>query len=165
MLPAGTVTVLNDSFATPGVSLNTFTTTPPVGAVAFNVTVAIDVAPPVTLGGLRLTDDIAGGLTVRAADCCTLLYVAEIVDAVWAPTVTVVAANVVEVAFAGTVTLAGTVAAVDVLPNVTSAPPVGAGPFSVTVAIGFVEPPCTVVALNVSVAIPVAAGITVSVAL
>jgi hypothetical protein len=52
-----------------------------------------------------------------------------------------------------------------VLPNVTSAPPVGAGPFSVTVAVGLVKPPCTVVALNVSVATPVAGGTTVSVAL
>lgn len=76
-----------------------------------------------------------------------------------------VTANVVEVAFAATVTLAGTVAAVELLESVTIAPPVGAGPFSVTVAVGFVEPPWTVVAFSESDATPVAAGATVNVAL
>ena len=84
---------------------------------------------------------------------------------VWAPTLTVVTVNVAEVAFAATVTLAGTLVAVESSASVTIAPPVGAGPFSVTVAVGFVEPPCTVVAFSESDATPVAAGTTVSVAL
>ena len=86
-------------------------------------------------------------------------------DTVWAPTFTVVTVNVVELALAGTVTLAGTVVAVESSPNVTTAPPVGASPFRVTVAVEFAKPPCTVVGLSVSVATPVAAAVTVSVAL
>jgi hypothetical protein len=78
---------------------------------------------------------------------------------------TVVTVKVTEVAFGATVTLDGTVADEDVLPNVTSAPPGGAGPFSVTVAVGFVKPPCTVVALSPTEATPDAGGITVRVTL
>ena len=90
---------------------------------------------------------------------------AEIVDIVWAPTLTEVTVNVVELVFAGTVTVAGTVVAVELSASVTTAPPVGAVPFSVTVAVGLVTPPCTVVVFSVSVATPVAAGTTVRVAL
>jgi hypothetical protein len=39
----------------------------------FNVTVAVDVVPPITLVGFNPTDEIAGGFTVSAAVCCTLL--------------------------------------------------------------------------------------------
>jgi hypothetical protein len=77
-----------------------------------------------------------------------------------------VTVNVAVVAFAATVTLAGTVAAaVLLLDSVTTAPPIGASPFSVTVAVGLVEPPCTVFALSPSDVTPVAGGTTVSVAL
>jgi hypothetical protein len=77
----------------------------------------------------------------------------------------VVTVNVAVVAFAATVTAAGTVAAAMLLlSNVTNAPPPPAGPFSVTVPVGFVEPPCTVLALSTSDATPVAPGTTVSVA-
>lgn len=67
LLPDGTVTVVTDRVATAVLSLATFTTTPPVGAVEFNVTVAVDVAPPTTLVGFRPTDEIEGGFTVSAA--------------------------------------------------------------------------------------------------
>ena len=76
-----------------------------------------------------------------------------------------VTVNVAVVAFAATVTVPGTAPAAELLPNVTTAPPVGAGPFRVTVAVGFVEPPCTTVALNPSEATPVPGANTVSVAL
>ena len=87
-------------------------------------------------------------------------------EVVWAPTLIEVTMNVAVVAFAATVKLAGTVAAaVLLLVSVTSAPAVGAGPFSVTVAVGLGNvPPCTVVALSPRDAAPVAAGTTVSVA-
>jgi hypothetical protein len=92
--------------------------------------------------------------------------VAEIVTAAWTPTLIVVTVNVVVVAFAATVTLAGTVAApVLLLDSVTTAPPAGADPFSVTVPVGFVEPPCTVFALKPRDVTPVAAGTTVRIAL
>ena len=51
------------------------------------------------------------------------------------------------VAPAGTVTLAGTVAAVFVLESVTTAPPAGAGPFNVAVPVREV-PPITDAALR-----------------
>ena len=73
LLPDGTVTVLTDRLAAAVASLATATTTPPVGAVVLSVTVAVDVAPPMTLVGFRVTDEIAGGLTVSAAVCCTPL--------------------------------------------------------------------------------------------
>src|SRR3989441_4499599 len=81
------------------------------------------------------------------------------VDAVTALVVTV---NVTLVAPTGTVTLAGTVAAVLSLDSVTCAPPAGAGPSSVTVPVELL-PPITVVGLSASEERP-AAGFTVRVA-
>jgi hypothetical protein len=57
--------------------------------------------------------------------------------------------NVLEVAFGAIVTLVGTVATVLLLPSVTSAPPAGAGPLSVTVPVDTL-PPRTDVGLNVT---------------
>ena len=57
--------------------------------------------------------------------------------------------NVLIVAFAAIVTLVGTVATALLLPSVTSAPPAGAGPFSVTVPVDAL-PPRTDVGLNVT---------------
>ena len=168
VLPDGIVTVLTDTVATAELSLATFTVTPPVGAVVFNVTVAVDVNPPTMLVGLSATELIVGGFNVSAAVCCTPFKVAEMLDTVCAPTLDVVTVNVAEVALAGTVTVASTLVAVESSANVTTTPPAGkvwAGPFSVTVAVGFVEPPCTVVALRERVATPVAAGVTVTVLL
>jgi len=63
-------------------------------------------------------------------------------------TTLVVTVNVAVVAFAGTVTLAGTCAATGLpLDNVTTAPPAGAGPFNVTVP-AEVLPPTTDVGLT-----------------
>jgi hypothetical protein len=57
--------------------------------------------------------------------------------------------NVLEVALGAIVTLAGTVATALLLPSVTSAPPAGAGPLSVTVPVD-TPPPRTDVGLNVT---------------
>ena len=77
LLPDDTVTVAG-TVAAAVLLLARVTTTPPVGAVAFNVTVPVDVdAVPlgwlVTLVGFSVTDEIAGGFTVSAAVCCTPL--------------------------------------------------------------------------------------------
>src|SRR2546425_5180756 len=82
------------------------------------------------------------------------------VDAVTALVVTV---NVTLVAPTGTVTLAGTVAAVLSLDSVTCAPPAGAGPSSVAVPVELL-PPATVVGLSASEERP-AAGVPATVAL
>ena len=60
----------------------------------------------------------------------------------------------------GTVTLAGTLAAPLLLERVTCAPPVGAGPLSVTVPIEDCTPPTTLVGFNVSE--ETVGGVTVS---
>ena len=71
------------------------------------------------------------------------------VDVVTALVLTV---NVALLAPAATVTLAGTVAVgVLLLVRVTGAPPVGAGPLSVTVPVEDCAPPVTVVGFSVSV--------------
>jgi hypothetical protein len=166
LLPAGTVTVVVDTVATAVLSLAMVTTTPPVGAVVFSVSVALDVAPPIRLFGFKVRLEICGGVTVRTAVFCTPLYVAVMVEVAWAPTSIEVTVNVAVVAFAATVTVAGTVAAAELLlDSVTTAPPIGAPPFSVTVAVELAEPPCNDVGANPSEVTPVAGGITVSVAL
>jgi hypothetical protein len=72
LLPDSTVTVAG-TVAAAVLPLASVTTTPPVGAVVFSVTVAVDMAPPITLVGLSVTEEICGGFTVRAAVCCTPL--------------------------------------------------------------------------------------------
>jgi hypothetical protein len=67
LLPAGTVTEVPDRVATAVLSLATLTTTPSVGAVAFRITVAVEVLPPITLGGSSVTAEICGGFTIRFA--------------------------------------------------------------------------------------------------
>jgi hypothetical protein len=77
LLPAATVAVAG-TVAAAVLVLARFTTTPPAGAVAFNVTVPVEVAA-VPLGelamlvGFRVNDEIAGGFTVSGAVFCTPL--------------------------------------------------------------------------------------------
>jgi hypothetical protein len=61
--PATTVT-LAGTLATEGLLLERETTAPPLGAGPLNVTVPVDELPPVTLDGLRLSEESAGGTTV-----------------------------------------------------------------------------------------------------
>lgn len=112
----------------------------PAATGPFSVTVPIEfAAPPCTLAGFMVTETMDGGTTVRVADCAVVAPTfAEIDTLVVASTAIGVTVNVVEDAFAGTVTLAGTVAT-PVLPlvNVTTIPPDGAVPFNVTVPVEF----------------------------
>jgi hypothetical protein len=76
-----------------------------------------------------------------------------------------VTVKVAEVAFEGTVTLGGTVAAEELpLDNVTTVPAEGGNPLRVTVPVELAAPPTTLVGFNVKDARAVAAGFTVSVA-
>jgi hypothetical protein len=124
--------------------LDKVTTVPPAGAGPFRITVPVEfVLPPVTVVGLRVTADTKKGFTVRTAEAVAL-YVAEIVVEVCEDTDKVVTVNVAVVAFAATVTLAGTLPADGLLlESVTRAPPDGAGPVRVTVAVELLLPPAT----------------------
>src|SRR5213594_103750 len=63
MPPVGTVT-LAGTVATPGLLLDRLTTAPPLGAGPLSVTVPVEELPPVTLVGLRLSDESVGALAV-----------------------------------------------------------------------------------------------------
>jgi hypothetical protein len=66
--PAGTVTVPpGGTVATDGLLLERATTAPPLGAGPFRVTVPVDGLPPVTVVGLRPSEDTIGGTTVSEA--------------------------------------------------------------------------------------------------
>jgi hypothetical protein len=89
-----------------------------------------------------------GAFTVRLADLVEPLSSPEMLTVALAATGVVVTVNVALVAPAATVTFAGTcAAAVLLLVSVTTAPPVGAAPFKVTVPVEEV-PPVTLVGLS-----------------
>ena len=137
--PASTVTFAG-TVATEVRLLESVTTAPAAGAGPLSVTVPVDGVPPFTLAGLRVRVDIVGAATVRVARRVRLPYVAEIVTEALLATGLVVTVKVAVVAFAATVTLAGTwAAAVLLLDSITTAP-AGAGPLSVIVPIEEVLP-------------------------
>jgi len=66
--PAVTVT-LAGTVAIAVLLLESATVAPPVGAGVVRVTVPVEGVPPVTLAGLRLTEEsVGGGFTVRTAE-------------------------------------------------------------------------------------------------
>ncbi len=138
--PSCTVTD-GGTVATDVLLLDRDTTAPPLGAGPFNVTVPVEVFPPVTLDGLRERDFNEGGFTVRFEDRVTPPYEPEMFTAVEPDTGVVVIVKVALVAPSGTVTVEGTGATVVLLlDSVTDAPPLGAGPFSVTVPVELFPP-------------------------
>jgi hypothetical protein len=147
LLPAGTVTELTDRVSTAVFPFATLTTTPPVGAVLFSLTVAVVVAPPIRLAGASVTEEIAGGLIVKVA-FADPFNVAVIVSIVTTGTTFVSTMNVAVVAPAATFTLAGTEPDGEVAKSATAIPPVGAAAFSVTVPVAFAAPPCTLAGLT-----------------
>lgn len=142
LLPDGTVTELTDRVATAVLPLATLTMTPPAGAVAFSLTVAADVAPPIRLAGASITEEIAGGSIVKLA-FADPFSVAVIVSTVTTGTAFVRTVNFAVVAPAATFTLAGTEPDGKLAESVTAIPPAGAAAFSVTVPVAFAAPPCT----------------------
>ena len=65
--PAGTVTL--EGTVAAGLLLESATCAPPAGAGAFSVTVPVEELPPVTLAGLRASEETIGGITVSEAVC------------------------------------------------------------------------------------------------
>jgi hypothetical protein len=128
--------------------LPSVTKTPPAGAGALKVTVAVLLAPPVTVVGDRDRLPMApwtgsGALIVRFA--LTELALVALMDAiVCEATVVVFTVKLPVVWPAAMIMLAGTVADAEPLPRVTETPPAGAGALRVTVPV-LLEPPVTVV--------------------
>jgi hypothetical protein len=143
VLPAGTVAFAGTR-ATEVLLLDNDTTIPPLGAGPLSVTVPVEVFPPTMVEGLEDMDISAGRFTVRVEDLLTPPYTAEIVTEVDVDTGVVVIVKVALVFPLNTVTVAGTFATeILLLDNDTTDPPMGAGPFSVTVPVELF-PPTTV---------------------
>ena len=126
------------------------TVVPPVGDGPTRVTVPVEVPPAITEAGDTLTVLMASGVIDRLAVRVVVPKLTEIIEATVWVTTEVGMLKVAVVAPAATVTDDGTVA--DRLFELTerTIPPVGAGPFSVTMpTLG--KPPSTVVGLSVSV--------------
>src|SRR5271169_569141 len=134
--PAATTT-LAGTVASVVLELVRVTVAPPVGAGPFNVTVAVGVWPRGTLGRSSVVKNAwIEGETVSVAVFEVPPDAAVIVTFVFVVTVSVVIVKDVDATPAGTVTLAGTVAAaVFELVNVTTVPPGTPRPFNVMVAV------------------------------
>src|SRR5947209_5191624 len=148
--PAGTVT-LAGTVAAAVLSLDSVTCAPPAGAGPSSVAVPVELLPPVTVVGFTPSEERrTARFTMRVDRRGTPQEEAVMVAEVDAATALVVTVNGALVAPAGTVTLAGTVAAAVLsLDSVTCAPPAGAGPSSVAVPVELL-PPVTVVGFTPS---------------
>jgi hypothetical protein len=113
------------------------TAIPPFGAALFNVIVQLVTAPEFRLVGLHASDDGVRGWdgTRLMVAVCDAPFRLAVKAAVWLAAIfPAVAVNVVEVAFAGTVTVAaGTGSMLLLLARPTAVPPFGAALFNVIV--------------------------------
>jgi hypothetical protein len=109
--PAGIVTEAG-VVATDGVSLESQTTMPPVGAGPFSLTVPVEFFPPATLAGDKVTEETRDGLTVKESCLTDTPPLAVIVMGLGFRTAKVEMLKLALVSPAGTVTVAGTVATV-----------------------------------------------------
>jgi hypothetical protein len=116
------------------------TTLPPAGAGPFNVTVPVDGVPPTTEPGDTDTPVNTAGVTVSVVLTDVLPIDAAMVGAVELATAVVDIVKVWEDAPAATVTLDGGAAHALLDVRSTRIPPVGAGPFKVTVPVDEVPP-------------------------
>lgn len=126
--------MLAGTVATPVSELVSATAAPPAGAGAFSRTVAVTVVAERALGAASVRPlSVGEGVTSRGAVWFVALYTAVTVTASATATVSARTVNPAAVAPAGTVTVAGTVAAdLSELASATGAPPVGAGPERLT---------------------------------
>lgn len=138
--PAGTVT-LAGTVAIAVLLLDRVTLLPPEGAGPSSVTVPVEVAPPVTEVGLRLSEAMFGGstssLTVRLMPPKLAVIVERVFDAL---VVNVVMVNVALLVPASTVTLAGTVAAAVLLLVRVTTRSTATMPVKVTVPVALLPP-------------------------
>ena len=155
--PPATVTLAGT--VTAGLLLASATCAPAAGAGPLSVTVPATAVPPVTLAELRESDETTGASTVSETLCVRPPEEAEMLTLADAATALVVMLNVVLVAPAAIVTLAGTDAAGLLLESATWAPPVGAGPSRLTVPVSEL-PPVTLAWLRLTADTP--GGTTVS---
>jgi hypothetical protein len=145
--------------------LDNVTSAPPLGAGAVKTTLPADGVPPTTLPGFNdIADRVGttggGAVTVSISVRDTPLKVAVSSTLTLAATTVLVRTNVAAVAPAGTVTLDGVVAAVELSDRVTTAPPLGAAAVKATAPVRK-PPPTTLPALSDSddsVALVAAAG-------
>jgi hypothetical protein len=140
--PAGMVTE-EGTCAAEMLLLFSETAAPVGGAAPFSVNVPVELAPPVTVLGLRVSDVRDATVTVRELLLVLVPSVPEIETVTDDATPLVLIVNVALVEPAGINTLAGTCATdVLVLCKLTTIPPAGAAPLKVTVPVdGF--PPTT----------------------
>jgi hypothetical protein len=150
-LPAGTVTEAG-AFTLPWL-LESFTTSPPEGAIPLSATVPVEEAPPVTEAGLTAKDASTGGTTVRVAVWVETPSLPVIVTDFWEPTAAVVTLNVALVCPPAIVTDAGTAAEALLLDRWTTVPDLGDAPFKLTVPME-AAPPATVVGFRLRDANP-----------
>jgi hypothetical protein len=147
--PAGTVTLAGTEATV--LLLLVIPTTVSAAETPVKVTVPVEVLPPTTLVGLSDSDDSAAARIVMVAVRCVLFRLADITDVVFTLTGVVLTTKVAVLLPADTVTLAVTCAALLLLlASVTIAPPAGAGPLSVNVALDEL-PPVTLVGFKLSV--------------
>jgi hypothetical protein len=132
-----------DETITSGELLDRKMVSPPAGAGPVIFTVPTVATPPITDVGATLTDETSAGSTVRVAVFEEEPYLAVMTGEMVPRTETVFTVNLPDEAPAAIVTEElGRVAAEEELLRLTFIPPVGAGPFRVTVPVT-VPPPMT----------------------
>jgi hypothetical protein len=147
-LPPAKMVTLPGTCVTAVLLLCNVTTAPLEGADPLRVTVPVEGFPPTTEFGLTVSENNTAGVTVRTALLVTP-YVPDIVTVVRTAMPVVEILNVAVVAPAETVTLDPTWADGSLLESVTTAPPAGAAPLSVTVPVELL-PPTTLVGFTVN---------------
>jgi len=142
--------MMEGTVATAELLLERLTTTPPEGAALLNFTVPCEALPPVTFEGLRVREDTEGGNKVNVAVSVVPFRDAEMVMLVEFAEEEVLTLKVALLDPEPTVTVAGAVpTAVLLLRSVTTIPPDGATPLSLTVPCELL-PPATLAGLSVS---------------
>jgi hypothetical protein len=138
--PAATVT-LEGTVATDVLPLWSVTVAPPEGAAPLRVTVPVELLPPLTLVGFRVSDEsVNDGLMISDAIWELLPSVAVIVAVRAVLTGVVLTVKVALVDPLDTVTLPGTLALELLLLRLTTVPPEGAAELRVTVPVELLPP-------------------------